>query len=87
MNGGSLGFKKKEKEGIKERSKILLHNDFKASFIDEFVNKNIKEYKPDDFLDACALFWSAIRTINGRELNIPDQPSFDSEGIIMQMKI
>ena len=47
----------------------------------------MKEYKPDDFLDACALFWSAIRTINGCELNIPDHSSFDSEGIIMQMKI
>ena len=87
MKGAYLEFKKKDKEGVKERSKILIHNNFKASFIDEFVNKNIKEYKPDDFIDACALFWSAKRTINGLELNIPDQPSFDSEGIIMQMKI
>ena len=70
-----------------ENSKILEIGCGRGEFINEFVNKNMKEYKPDDFLDACALFWSAIRTINGCELNIPDHSSFDSEGIIMQMKI
>ena len=87
MNNGFLEFKKKEKRGIDERYKILINNGFESNFIKEFLQEKKRNYNSDDFLDACALFWSAKRTLKGKNFNIPLEPTIDSQGILMQMKI
>ena len=55
--------------------------------VKEFLQEKKRNYNSDDFLDACALFWSAKRTLKGKNLNIPLEPTIDSQGILMQMKI
>ena len=86
MNGGVLKFSKKEKLGIKERKNILIKNGLDRKFLDNSLKKN-KNFQPDDFLDACALSWTAMRIINKQNLNLPEDPERDELGIIMQMKV
>ena len=86
MNGGVLKFSKKEKMGIKERKNILIKNGLDREFLDNSLKKN-KNFQPDDFLDACALSWTAMRIINKQNLNLPEDPERDELGIIMQMKV
>ena len=86
MNEDELRFSKKENLGIKERKKILIKNGFDRKFLNKNLKKN-KNYHPDDFLDACALSWTAKRVINQQNLNLPEDPEKDELGIIMQMKV
>ena len=86
MNEDELRFSKKENLGIKERKKILIKNGFDRKFLNKNLKKN-KNYHPDDFLDACALSWTAKRVINQQNLNLPEDPEKDELGIIMQIKI
>lgn len=86
MNNGELKFSKKERLGIKERKNILIKNGFDRKFIDNNLKKN-KNFQPDDFLDACALSWTAKRIINKKNINLPEDPERDELGIIMQMKV
>ena len=86
MNDGVLKFSKKEKMGIKERKNILIKNGLDREFLDNSLKKN-KNFQPDDFLDACALSWTAMRIINKQNLNLPEDPERDELGIIMQMKV
>ena len=86
MNDGKLRFSKKEKLGIKERKNILIKNGFDRKFIDNNLKKN-KNFQPDDFLDACALSWTAKRIINKQNIDLPEDPEIDELGIIMQMKV
>ena len=86
MNDGALKFSKKEKLGIKERKNILIKNGFDKKFLDNNLKKN-KNFHSDDFLDACALSWTAKRIINEQNINLPEDPEKDELGIIMQMKV
>ena len=86
MNDGELKFSKKEKLGIKERRNILTKNGFDKKFLDRNLKKN-KNFHSDDFLDACALSWTAKRIMNEKNINLPEDPKKDELGIIMQMKV
>ena len=86
MNDKALKFSKKEAQGIQERKNILVKNGFSKRFLDKYSKKN-KKFLADDFLDACALSWTARRVINKKNLNLPENPITDNLGIIMQMKI
>lgn len=86
MNDGALKFSKKDKLGIKERKNILIKNGFDKKFLDNNLKKN-KNFHSDDFLDACALSWTAKRIINEQNINLPEDPEKDELGIIMQMKV
>ena len=86
MNDDELRFSKKEYLGIKERERILIKNGFDRKFLNKNLKKN-KNFNSDDFLDACALSWTAKRVINQQNLNLPKDPEKDELGIIMQMKI
>ena len=86
MNDGELKFSKKEKLGIKERRNILTKNGFDRKFLDRNLKKN-KNFHSDDFLDACALSWTAKRIMNEKNINLPEDPEKDELGIIMQMKV
>ena len=86
MNDGVLKFSKKEKMGIKERKNILIKNGLDREFLDNSLKKN-KNFQPDDFLDACALSWTAKRIINKQNIDLPEDPEIDELGIIMQMKV
>ena len=86
MNDGELKFSKKEKLGIKERRNILTKNGFDRKFLDRNLKKN-KNFHSDDFLDACALSWTAKRIMNEKNINLPEDPKKDELGIIMQMKV
>ena len=46
-----------------------------------------RNFLSDDFLDACALSWTAKRIINEQNINLPEDPEKDELGIIMQMKV
>ena len=86
MIDGELKFSKKEKLGIKERRNILTKNGFDRKFLDRNLKKN-KNFHSDDFLDACALSWTAKRIMNEKNINLPEDPKKDELGIIMQMKV
>ena len=77
MKKDKIFTKKKNEDGIIERRNLLEKN---LSAKDSF-------YKKDDFIDACSLFWSANRTIASTEIKIPNDILFDSEGIIMQIRV
>ena len=76
----------KDKLGIKERKNILIKNGFDKKFLDNNLKKN-KNFLSDDFLDACALSWTAKRIMNEQNINLPEDPEKDELGIIMQMKV
>jgi len=65
----------------------LLHQSgFSKKFLNKYSKKN-KNFQLDDFLDACALSWTAKRVVNKKNINIPEEEIKDNYGIIMQMKI
>ncbi len=87
MNNNALSCSKKEKSGIEERRKILASNGFKLEFLDKYLQERNKNFKSDDFLDACAISWSALRVSKNININIPEKGIKDDNGILMQMKI
>jgi len=86
MNGNALKFSKKEPFGQKERMDLLHQSGFSKKFLNKYSKKN-KNFQLDDFLDACALSWTAKRVVNKKNINIPEEEIKDNYGIIMQMKI
>jgi len=87
MNGKELKHSKKEDLGINERKGILSSNGFNKKFLKKFISQKGTNYQPDDFLDACALSWSALRVAKEININLPEDAHFDKFGILMQMKI
>ena len=86
MNGDALKFSKKETYGHKERIDLLSKSGFNKKFLNKYSIKD-KNFLADDFLDACALSWTAKRVIDKKNINIPEKETKDNYGIIMQMKI
>ncbi|MEC7735099.1 MAG: DUF429 domain-containing protein [Pseudomonadota bacterium] len=87
MNNKELNYSKKERSGIEERRKILLSNGFEIEFLNKYLQERNKNFKHDDFLDACAISWSALRVSKNININIPEKGVKDAKGILMQMKI
>ena len=86
MNGDALKFSKKETDGHKERIDLLSKSGFNKKFLNKYSIKD-KNFLADDFLDACALSWTAKRVVDKKNINIPEKETKDNYGIIMQMKI
>ena len=61
MNNKELNYSKKERLGIEERKKILESNGFEIEFLNKHLREKNRNFKHDDFLDACAISWSALR--------------------------
>jgi len=73
-------FKKKTKEGIKERVlKLSRHYGFDF----EYIRKIKAQFKApeDDILDALVALWSAERIYAGRNKVLPEQESFDGNKV------
>ena len=87
MKRDKITTKKKNDEGIIERRNLLEKNGFNKVFLKKNLSARDSFYKKDDFIDACSLFWSANRAIAKTEVKIPNDIVFDSEGIIMQIKV
>jgi len=87
MKKDKITTKKKNDEGIIERKNLLEKNGFNKVFLEKNLSARDSFYKKDDFIDACSLFWSANRAIASTEVKIPNNIVFDSEGIIMQIKV
>ena len=87
MNGKELRYSKKEDLGINERKRILSSNGFNKTFLKKFISQKNINYQPNDFLDACALSWSALRVAKKKNINLPEDTHCDKFGILMQMKI
>ena len=87
MKRDKVSTKKKNDEGIIERRNLLEKNGFNKVFLERNLSAKDSFYKKDDFIDACSLFWSANRAIAKTEVKIPNDIVFDSEGIIMQIKV
>ena len=74
--------------GKKPGQQITVVCGIKKQFIGEDNNlKKNKNFHSDDFLDACALSWTAKRIINKQNISLPEDPEKDELGIIMQMKV
>ena len=69
---------------VQQNSENLKQQELK--FLNKYSKKN-KNFQLDDFLDACALSWTAKRVVNKKNINIPEEEIKDNYGIIMQMKI
>jgi predicted RNase H-like nuclease len=87
MKRDKVSTKKKNDEGIIERTNLLEKNGFNKVFLEKNLSAKDSFYKKDDFIDACSLFWSANRAIAKTEVKIPNDIVLDSEGIIMQIKV
>ena len=87
MKKDKIFTKKKNEDGIIERRNLLEKNGFNKVFLEKNLSAKDSFYKKDDFIDACSLFWSANRTIASTEIKIPNDILFDSEGIIMQIRV
>ena len=87
MNNKELNYSKKERLGIEERKKILESNGFEIEFLNKHLQEKNRNFKHDDFLDACAISWSALRVSKNKNKNIPEKGVKDEKGILMQMKI
>ena len=87
MNNKELNYSKKERLGIEERKKILESNGFEIEFLNKHLREKNRNFKHDDFLDACAISWSALRVSKNKNKNIPEKGVKDEKGILMQMKI
>ena len=87
MNGKELRYSKKENLGINERKRILSSNGFNKTFLKKCISQRNINYQPNDFLDACAISWSALRVAKKKNINLPEDTHFDKFGILMQMKI
>jgi predicted RNase H-like nuclease len=87
MKRDKVSTKKKNDEGIIERTNLLEKNGFNKVFLERNLSAKDSFYKKDDFIDACSLFWSANRAIAKTEVKIPNDIVLDSEGIIMQIKV
>ena len=87
MKRDKVSTKKKNDEGIIERTNLLEKNGFNKVFLEKNLSAKDSFYKKDDFIDACSLFWSANRAIAKTEIKIPNDMVLDSEGIIMQIKV
>lgn len=91
MNGGapaSLPKKIKSRpnpDGLDERRGLLRAQ----GFPDDFLEAGRKPQRPaaaDDFLDACATAWTAVRILRGEAVCYPDDPPRDAFGLEMAIR-
>jgi 8-oxo-dGTP diphosphatase len=78
---------KSKQEGIVDRVQVL--SMFLPNISENFVRASAKSLgcKPDDILDAICLAVTANLDSQGKTEVIPEVPSVDDEGIVMQMVI
>jgi len=70
--------------GLALRRDLLVAGGFPAEFLSE------RRFKPseageDDFLDACACAWTALRVVRRQALRFPDEPATDPRGLRMEI--
>jgi 8-oxo-dGTP diphosphatase len=87
LNDGVLMTNKSKQEGIADRVQVL--SMFLQDVSEDFVRASAKSLgcKPDDVLDAICLAITANLDSQGKTEVIPEMPSVDDKGIIMQMVI
>jgi 8-oxo-dGTP diphosphatase len=87
LNNGVLLSNKSKQEGIIDRVEVL--SMFLPDVSEDFVTASAKSLgcKPDDVLDAICLAVTANLDSQGKTEVIPEMPSVDDKGIIMQMVI
>lgn len=87
LNGEVLMTNKSEKAGVLERVQVL--SMFIQYLSEVYVTESAKKLgcKADDILDAVCLAVTANLAVQGRTEIIPENPSTDDKGIIMQMVI
>ena len=88
MNGEkTVATKKKTVAGLENRKDLLMQNGFDKSFLQQSPPRmgNIVS-KPDDFLDACAAAWTALRIVQGSAKVVPEGGGEkDAKGVKMEM--
>jgi predicted RNase H-like nuclease len=87
MNKAPLAHPKKHKgrpfePGMAQRRDLLLAQGYSADFLD---GKPPRGAERDDFFDACAAAWSAVRIADGKHLALPEVPEYDACGLPMRI--
>lgn len=87
LNGKVLMTNKSEKAGVLERVQVL--SMFIRNLSEEYIRESARKSgcKADDVLDAVCLAVTANLDAQGKTEIIPENPSTDDKGIIMQMVI
>ncbi len=88
--GRPLQFGKKSQAGSLERRRALA-TAADAPFSEFHPNRaalqqeGISRVQVDDLLDACIMFWTALRIVRGQAIRIPNTPPLDTRGLRMEM--
>jgi predicted RNase H-like nuclease len=91
MNGGAparLPKKIKSRvnpDGLEERRALLAERGFPTDFL-KAGRKPPRPAAADDFLDACATAWTALRILRGEAVCYPDPPPRDAFGLEMAIR-
>jgi len=85
MNGRQeLREPKKRAAGQDLRRVLLIAQGYSESFVLGAMLHPI-EAGPDDFLDACACAWTAVRIFKGEVIRFPATPALDAKGLRMEI--
>ena len=80
MAGAPLVHYKKKPEGFEERRSLLLHQ---MPGVQLPERSSIGPAKPDDWIDAAAVAWTARRIHEGIARKVPDRQIYDQHGLLM----
>jgi predicted RNase H-like nuclease len=81
-NGAPANHSKKKRPGREEREEILKKR-LPCCNLDPMLNR--RDAAMDDYYDACAGLWTAIRIHKSIAIRIPDEPERDSRGLFMEI--
>ncbi len=71
-------------DGLAFRRSLLAANGFEVKFIASFDMSRSKAAQ-EDFLDACASTWTAVRIATGEAIQMPLNPARDARGLRMEI--
>ncbi len=73
---------RKHPPGLQKRRTLLTACGFSEAFL-RAVSFGRAAAGPDDFLDACACCWTAVRIYRGEAIRFPPRPASDAKGLRM----